>query len=225
MSYFATLVKSSASSIPSTLMPYLAILIILVCMWCMIVIILRIKEVGVTKLNLVLIMVCLSTVIVLGFGAETAREIFAANDYIIAVLKLDDPDANTEDLAAALDSASSDEKKLLAFDIFSRTSPDQALAFLQANSEELPQNIRDRESRVLGLQAARIVNLTDSIASLENPKALEGIITLGEKDPKIARFLRQGKFDTSKLTEAQLKEVLERRKARIENGGIHIKER
>lgn len=219
MSYETTLAQSAATNFPSIFLPYLSVVVILLCIWCVIVIILRLKTIGVTKLNLSLLVFCFTTIIVIGFGPETAREIFAAQDLNLSVLNLNNPDADEEDLDAILDSAASDDKKLLAFDIFSRTRPKQAIAYIQTNVRKLPQSIRDRELGLQAMQAAR----RESKVILENPKTLESLIDLGEKDPFVAHLLQQGKFDTSKLTKIRINEILRKQGARIEGEGIRIK--
>ncbi|MCH8822352.1 MAG: hypothetical protein IH984_02475 [Planctomycetes bacterium] len=219
MSYETTLAQSAATNFPSIFLPYLSVVVILLCIWCVIVIILRLKTIGVTKLNLSLLVFCFTTIIVIGFGPETAREIFAAQDLNLSVLNLNNPDADEEDLDAILDSAASDDKKLLAFDIFSRTRPKQAIAYIQTNVRKLPQNIRDRELGLQAMQAAR----RESKVILENSKTLESLIDLGEKDPFVAHLLQQGKFDTSKLTKKRINEILRKQGARIEGEGIRIK--
>ena len=219
MSYETTLAQSAATNFPSIFLPYLSVVVILLCIWCVIVIILRLKTIGVTKLNLSLLVFCFTTIIVIGFGPETAREIFAAQDLNLSVLNLNNPDADEEDLDAILDSAASDDKKLLAFDIFSRTRPKQAIAYIQTNVRKLPQNIRDRELGLQAMQAAR----RESKVILENSKTLESLIDLGEKDPFVAHLLQKGKFDTSKLTKKRINEILRKQGARIEGEGIRIK--
>jgi len=175
MNHLPTLAQSAATNFPSILLPYLSVVVILLCIWCVIVIILRLKTIGVTKLNLSLLVFCFTTIVVIGFGPETAREIFAAQDFNLSVLNLTNPDADEKDLDAVLDSAPSDDKKLLAFDIFSRTRPDQAIAYIQNNVRKLPQNIRDRELGLQAMQAAR----RESKVILENSKTLESLIDLG----------------------------------------------
>lgn len=219
MNHLPTLAQSTATNFPSIFLPYLSVVVILLCIWCVVVVILRINTVGVNKLNLSLLIFCLTTIVVIGFGPETAREIFAAQDLNLSVLNLNNPDADEEDLDAIFDSAASDDKKLLAFDIFSRTRPDQAIAYIQTNVRKLPQSIRDREPGLQAMQAAR----RESKVIIDNSKTLKSLIDLGEKDPFVAHLLQQGKFDTSKFTKAQLNEILRKQGARIEGEGIRIK--
>ena len=207
MSYETTLAQSAATNFPSIFLPYLSVVVILLCIWCVVVVILRINTVGVNKLNLSLLIFCLTTIVVIGFGPETARDIFAAQDFNLSVLNLTNPDADEKDLDAVLDSAPSDDKKLLAFDIFSRTRPKQAIAYIQTNVRKLPQSIRDRELGLQAMQAAR----RKSKVIIDNPKTLESLIDLGEKDPFVAHLLQQGQFDTSKLTKTRINEILNKR--------------
>lgn len=207
MYHITILAQSSAGSIPSMLLPWLAVVLIIVCLWCMVEVIRRIRKVGVTKFNLPLVVICLSTVLVLGFGAETAREIFAAQDFLRAIALLDDPEADDEDLTVAMDSAPSDEDKLLAFDIYSHDRPDAALKYLRGKPN-LPPEIMQRETRLLASKAVREASATSGNIQLNDPKTLEGLIDRGLRDPRVATFLEQGKFDTSRLEQDKLDQLL-----------------
>lgn len=224
MNHFANLALSAVAIIPIPIRPYLAIVVIIVCLLILGLICSMLKNnKGNIGKQFVMMSFLLSVIIVLGFGVDTLKEIFQVNDYFLAVLKLSVSDADEQDLEIALDSASTDEKKLLAFDIFSRSRPNQALTYLQANNSKLPQSILDRESRVLAFKAARNARGTKPKIVLDNPKTLEGLLHLGSEDPQVARFLQQGKFDTSKFSETQLNEILRKQGARLEGGGIRIK--
>lgn len=217
-----TVAQSSAGSIPSMLLPWLAVVLILVCLWCMVEVIRRIRTVGVTKFNLPLVVICLSTVLVLGFGAETTREIFAAQDFLRAIAFLDDLEADDEDLTAAMDSASSDEDKLLAFDVYSRVHPNEALKYL-ATQPGIPGSVIKREGRLLAVAAAQHARSAPRKVEIEDFKTLQGLIDLGRRDPQVATFLEQGKFDTSRLEQDKLDQLLERRGATRDGSRIRIR--
>lgn len=217
-----TLAQSSATSIPSMLLPWLAVVLILVCLWCMIEVIRRIRTVGVTKFNLPLVIICLSTVLVLGFGAETTRDIFAAQEFLHALALLNHPEADDEDLTVAMESASSDEDKLLAFDIYSRDRPDAALKYLR-EKPNLPPDIMQRETRLLASKAVGEASATSGNIQLDDPKTLEGLIDRGLRDPRVATLLEEGKFDTSGLEQDRLDRLLQRRGATRDGSRIRIR--
>ncbi len=222
MYHITILAQSSAGSIPSMLLPWLAVVLIIVCLWCMIEVIRRIRTVGVTKFNLPLVLICLSTVLVLGFGAETTREIFAAQNFLRAIALLDDPEADDEDLTVAMDSAASDEDKLLAFDIYSRDRPDAALKYLRAKPN-LPPEIMQRETKLLVSKAVQEAGDTSGNIQLNDPKTLEGLLDRGLRDPRVATFLEQGRFDTSRFEPDKLDQLLRRRGATRDGRRIRIR--
>ena len=216
------LAQSSAGSIPSMLLPWLAVVLILVCLWCMIEVIRRIRTGGVTKFNLPLLLICLSTVLVLGFGAETTREIFAAQDFLRAIALLDDPEADDEDLTGAMEGAASDEDKLLAFDVYSRNKPDAGLKYLR-EKPNLPPVIMQCETKLLINKAVREASDRSGNIRLNDPKILEGLIDRGLRDPRVATFLEQGKFDISRLEQNRLDQLLQQRGATRDGSRIRIR--
>ena len=222
MYHITILAQTSAGSIPSMLLPWLAVVLILVCLWCMIEVIRRIRKVGVTKFDLPLVLICLSTVLVLGFGAETAREIFAAQGFLRAIALLDDPEADDEDLTVAMDSAPSDEDKLLAFDIYSRNKPDAGLKYLR-EKRNLPPDILKRKPKLEVSKAVREAIDTLGNIQLDDPRILEGLINRGLRDPRVATFLEQGKFDTSRLEPDELDRLLQRHGATRDGRRIRIR--
>lgn len=220
MYHITLLAQSSAGSIPSMLLPWLAVVLILVCLWCMIEVIRRIRTEGVTKFNLSLVLICLSTVLVLGFGAETTREIFAAQDFLRAIALLDDPEADDEDLTVAMESAPSDGDKLLAFDIYSRHKPDAGLKYLRGR-RNLPPNIMQRKTKLLVSKAVQEASATSGNIRLNDPEILEGLIDRGLRDPRIATFLEEGKFDMSELEQRRIAEILRGRGFTRDGNRIH----
>lgn len=223
--YHITIVaQSSAGSIPSMLLPWLAGALILVCLWCMVEVIRRIRKDGVTKFNLPLVLVCLSTVVFLGFGAEAVREIYAAQDFLRALAALNDPMADNEDLIAAMDRAPSDEDRLLAFDTYSRVRPHEALQYLRTQPG-IPKSVIQREGRLLAVLGAEKALDLDPVGKIEveNFKMLQGLIDLGKRDPQVAAILKRRKFDTSKLRQDQLAEILRKHGAFHDGDGIVIR--
>lgn len=203
--------QSSPTSIPTMLLPWLGVILILVCLWCMIEVIRRIRKVGVTKINLVLMIVCLSVIVFLGYGAQAVRDIFAGQELIRLVLGLSSVEATVEDLNVAVDQATSDDERLLAFDVFSQSRPRQALAWiddpdnvLRRDHPNVLSRVKQRQPKLLARAAAtnpRKVPLVDL-------DSFQGLANLAQTDRGVATMLRDGRFDVSALDQERLTEIL-----------------
>ncbi len=154
--------------------------------------------------------------------SQELREFFAAQDFLRALALLDDPEADDGDLTVAMESAPSDEDKLLAFDVYSRDRPDAALKYLRGRPN-LPPDIMQRETKLLASKAVGEAIATSGTIRLNDPKTLEGLIDRGLRDPRIATFLEEGKFDTSRLEQDKLDQLLQRRGATRDGSRIRIR--
>lgn len=227
---FVMFAQTSVGKIPSILLPWLAVVLVLVCLWCMIEVILRIRRVGVTKFNLPLVLICLSTVIFLGFGAGAVREIVAAQDFLRALAALSDPSAGTKELTDAMSRATDDDDRLLAFDVYGQAHPETALDWLRNPDNEVLRErpnikgtLQAREGRLLAARAAEQARFVPTPVPVEDFRTLEGLFKLADTVQPVRVLFAEGRFDTSTLDQERLDEILRQHDASRDGNRIRIR--
>ncbi|TDI53464.1 MAG: hypothetical protein E2O95_02880 [Acidobacteria bacterium] len=215
--------------LPDWLLPWLAVVLIVVCVGVIAIVAYRIYKDGLTVAHIALILLCLVTAVLLGFGAETAREILRTQEFMRLVLGLSSPDARIEDLERAIQNSPSEHDQLLAFDAYSRQHPEAALTWLQSPSAQLltarpsiDEIVNVRESRL----TARV--LSEQARGGEGPvvvdvAALGHLLDASRDNPEIRKFLSIGRFDVSSLDSQQFAELLRRHDAERRGDGIIVR--